>query len=185
MSHRSHPQQHHFGTVAGLNTTDRGLQGPLGGGRPPKACFPSWRHRSPRPYLWTSTRLRFATDPLRSDYGSRRSTVLRCSRLEVAVVLTWVLLRLAYAGLGPDDVVVAFNRDDPDAVETARHYTCARDLPHAQLCGLAGRFRARRPRSWRQHSPSGGTAVYLRSSPSTMCRATPTSTPSRPRGTRS
>lgn len=54
------------------------------------------------------------------------------------MVLAWTLLGLAYAGLGPDDVVVAFNADDPEAVETAVHYALARDLPEAQLCGLEG-----------------------------------------------
>lgn len=48
------------------------------------------------------------------------------------------LLGSALAGLGPDDVVVAYNADDPEAVETALHYALARDLPEAQLCGLGG-----------------------------------------------
>lgn len=44
----------------------------------------------------------------------------------------------ALAGLGPDDVMVLYNADDGEAVETANQYAVARDLPDAQLCGVSG-----------------------------------------------
>lgn len=44
----------------------------------------------------------------------------------------------ALAGLGPDDVIVLYNADDPEAVETANQYAVARDLADAHLCGLSG-----------------------------------------------
>ena len=48
------------------------------------------------------------------------------------------LLAPAHAGLGPDDVVVVYNADEPEAVATAEAYAAARDLAPAQRCGVSG-----------------------------------------------
>jgi uncharacterized protein (TIGR03790 family) len=52
--------------------------------------------------------------------------------------MLWALAQVALAGLGPDDVLVVYNADDPEAVETAAHYGAAREIPEAQRCGLTG-----------------------------------------------
>lgn len=52
-----------------------------------------------------------------------------------------LLLALAtpsHAGLGPDDVLVLYNADDPEAVLTAEYYADARDLADDHLCPLTG-----------------------------------------------
>src|SRR5688572_29541091 len=48
------------------------------------------------------------------------------------------LLSVARAGLGPADVVVLYNADDPEAVEVAQHYSAVRNVPLRQLCGVSG-----------------------------------------------
>ena len=49
-----------------------------------------------------------------------------------------LLAGLAQAGLGPDDVIVLYNADDPEALATAQHYADARDIPSEQLCAITG-----------------------------------------------
>jgi hypothetical protein len=48
------------------------------------------------------------------------------------------VLSVAHAGLGPADVLVLFNADDPGAVEVAEHYSALRSVPARQLCGVSG-----------------------------------------------
>ncbi|MEQ1507023.1 MAG: hypothetical protein ABMB14_32650, partial [Myxococcota bacterium] len=52
----------------------------------------------------------------------------------------WMLgaVGVAFGGLGPMDVVVVYNAEDPDAVEVADAYRAARSVPAAQACGLTG-----------------------------------------------
>jgi uncharacterized protein (TIGR03790 family) len=56
----------------------------------------------------------------------------------VIVLLLALLAATARAGLGPDDVVVLFNADDPEAAATADLYAAARDLDPSHLCGVTG-----------------------------------------------
>jgi uncharacterized protein (TIGR03790 family) len=46
--------------------------------------------------------------------------------------------RLAFAGLGPHQVAVLYNADDPGSVGVAEAYATARSLPAGHLCGLPG-----------------------------------------------
>ncbi len=55
-----------------------------------------------------------------------------------AVALTVALAGPAYAGGGPTNVVVLYNADIPDSMETAEHYAEARSVPHDHLCALTG-----------------------------------------------
>jgi uncharacterized protein (TIGR03790 family) len=47
-------------------------------------------------------------------------------------------LGVAWAGGGPQNVMVLYNADVPDSVGVAEHYEAARGLPAGHLCGLVG-----------------------------------------------